>query len=356
MQKGSRYSLDRRRPKQKASKKSKQRRRPQQIRLRFDDVAVAVVCAADVECTVAANLDPSQDDWHSPKATVVANAIFERFVAFPVAGGGSYKDLLTARNARLVVAIVSDLDATQITELVPLNDGAFSGEEINYRRILIVFAAEANATESSIDLAEDRRKIALRKVSCPGGRCVSGPYLVVAAIDNASNVTLRARIFPVWVSPDRDCIALVRSGYERAAAGAIHAIGGMLFMPLRISQLERLQRAFGSRWVGDLTTYGFLPDAILFPNRDGLVTILEIFGLTRFKKYEEGKRKKEKKVLLKEGPNTYSFLAIQTAELRNRDASDFIRARIAAWYDEEWRQLWRKRPAEGLLFMSHAAG
>jgi hypothetical protein len=327
---GSKRMLDRRpyKKKPKGAKGGWKRR----ISLSHDETVSLHVRRAFAESTIAAKRNGDSAAFEYPKTTELLDSMHAKIRAHPILTGGTFDDLLRAKDARLEVVLVEGLDGPELTQNVPGGCGAFGGEEVPYVNVLIVTAAAANAGESSLHLTVQRRRIARGKFGLPNKRWVEGPYLVVAVIDNASGLTLRARIWPVWIAADGSTFGIIRSNYERMAMAAVYARGGVAFAPMHREQLVMLQEALGSHWTGNLAAYGFLPDLILFPVAGGLIVIVEIFGLTTFKKYREGKTKKEAAIKLALEKKEFGFHAIQTKELRSGKPKEVIEGHVAEWY------------------------
>jgi hypothetical protein len=345
MKKASRRSLDRRPSKHRKRKKKKWNGcfGNSNSVARFDDVASWCVWLAFAQVTIEANRDAGSVDWHYARSSDVLNRISALLLAYAVSGHENYARLFQDKGARLVVALVSDITAEPETIKVPENGSPFAAENLKVHRVPILWSATNNCGEKVINLTDERWKIARRKFGLPGKKYVKGPYLIVAAVDNVTGLTLRARMWPIWLEPHTDTFAVVRSGYERLAAQSVHSIGGMCFLPTHKEQLGLLQKAFGTRWTGNLNAYAFLPDLLLFPKQGGTITLLEIFGLTSFKKYAEGKRIKEIAAVKGSSANTYLFLSIETRELKRGDPEVVIQKILHAWLHDEDRKLWRRK-------------
>jgi len=342
MKKASRHSLDRR-PKKLRKKKGEGNGcfgNPNGV-VRFDDACTWAVRRAFDGITIEANSDPQSIDWHYAGTQELLIRILLLLLAYEVEGQGNYAELFRSKRARLVVALVPDITAKPEIISVPDDGSPFSGETLKVHRVPILMAAGVNSAEKILNLTDERWETAQRKFSLPGKSHVKGPFLVVAAIDNVTDLTLRARMWPVWIEANSSTFAVVRSGYERFTAEAVHALGGVCFLPMHKDQLDNLQAALGSRWAGNLKAYAFLPDLILFPKHGATITVLEVFGLTALKKYAERKRVKEATAENGQSPDTYSFLAIQTRDFRSADPEIVILRLIAAWYRDEAKNLWR---------------
>jgi len=309
---------------------------------RFDDVAVWSVRHAFVDVAVDSNGDPQSMVWNQSKSQDLLDRIYELLRAYPIVGKGNYASLLCEKKARLVVALVADITTPVETISVPQDGSPFSGETLEFRSVPILLAATENTDEPAINLTQERWGIACRKFGLPGKQHVKGPYLLITAINNATNLPLRARMWPIWLETHMNTFAVVRSGYERLAAKTVHSLGGVCLLPIHKEQLESLQKAFDTRWLGDPSSYAYLPDMLLFPERGEIIAIVEIFGLCAFKKYADGKRGKE--IAAEKGSTaaTYFFLSIQTRELRSGDCEIVIHRKVEAWYRAELRTLWRK--------------
>ena len=344
MKEASRRSLDRRpRKNRRRIKNGKGCFGNSKYAARFDDVASWCVWLAFAQVTIEANRDAGSADWHYARSSAVLTRIYELLFAHAVSGHENYARLFQDKGARLIVALVSDITAEPETITVPVDGSPFAGETLKVHRVAILKSATKNSGEQVINLTDERWEIAHRKFGLPGKRYVKGPYLIVAAVDNVTGLTLRARMWPIWLEPRLNTFAVVRSSYERFAAQSVHSFGGMCLLPTHKDQLRALQEAFGDRWTGDLTTYAFLPDLIIFPVRGGTITVLEIFGLTSFKKYAEGKRIKEVAAVNGSSAATYFFLSIETRDIRRGDPEIVIQRTIHAWFQDEDKKLWRRK-------------
>jgi hypothetical protein len=307
---------------------------------RYDDMATYSVFTGTVSGFISAN-QKSASDWAYPEAAELLKAITDWMLSHPVVETGPFRRLLELKHARLVVGLVGPIDGPASVMQVVNPASAFVGEEVPYRRVQFILRSGGNDDDAGLNITDERWIIGRRKCSLPNHRWVTGPYLVIAAVDNASNLTLRARLFPVWISSDKRTFAIVRSDYERVAMAAIHANGGVAFTPIHRAQLAQLQTAFCHRWQGDLTTYPFLPDIIPMPSRGHLVSVLEIFGLRKFKKYEEGRLKKQTEIshMLKK---QFKFLCISQSLMKSSGSAHlFMRNLIERWYLCRPQFLWK---------------
>jgi len=274
------------------------------------------------------------EGWAFPLSGKILDAISVQMLVNPTANTGTFARLLTQKDVRLVVAIVAS-----VTDVFPRNltvedpRSAFAGEQVPYRSVPIILSAARNASERELCLTDERWEIGCRKFKVMKN-VVAGPYLVIAAIDNPSGLTLRARIFPVWLAPDRSTFAIVRSNYERIGMQCVYENGGVAFTPIHQEQLSQLQVGLGHRWAGDLSTYPSLADMVICPKVGGKIVVLEIYGLCSLKNYEEGRQNKQVKIELVLPRNDWSYLYILTKQLNYKatPAPTVIKRFIEEWF------------------------
>jgi len=330
--------------------------------LRYDDCVMTSVSRAMVGEFIEANAI-IHSGWRNPSTVNLLQAIYRLMLTHQTTGFGTFQDLLEQNNAHLVVAIVDEVKGPLFFTKITDSKSVFSGKVVPYKSIRMIASASANLAEPVIKLTHRRWRIARGKFTLPSGECVKGPYLVVAAIDNVSGFTLRARMLPVWFPEDHSTFSTVGSGYERMGMDAIRFLGGVAFTPVRESQLVQLQEAFGSRWRGMLPKYEFRPDMVLMPAPGGLITVVEIFGMTTFKPYAEGKTKKAMRIVIINLNGHVRCLCVPTKHVeKTMPPRKTIKMNLEMWYNNPENQLWRQASEnifpfllndEGCPFLAH---
>ena len=311
---------------------------------RYDDMALYASQQGFVSSFIVVNSASFCADWRAPKAADSLDSIRGVMLSYPIFKKGKFRQLLSDLNARLVVAIVDNVAEVPVHHLqVTDPNSPYFGEYVPHRPISIIMQSSGDLQERTLLLTEERWLIGRRKCSVFKG-CIAPPYLVIAAIDCASGLTLRARILPVYLAEDRSTFSILRSGYERSAMGSIGTCGGVGFAPQNKEQLAQLQLALGHRWAGDLSAYPCLPDVVLFPPAGGLIVILEIYGLCGLKKYLEAKEIKEAKIRAILNLNKFTYLKIDKVHLSMKTPAERVIALlIKEWFDAKPGFLWRKR-------------
>lgn len=323
-------------------KRAKYQRWLEKQNARYDDAATFALRQAITKKFIELNRDPLSEIWTSPSSAELLSAIHYEMNNQAVSGGGLFADLLSEKNASLRVAIVGDIEELTTLKIKVKNyASAFGGKTIQYKSVPPILSENNNTTNNDLLLTTDRWRIGRRKCSTPKA-VVRPPYLIIAAIDNVSGLTLRARIFPVWTPADLSTFSIVRSSYERTAMDAIHDNGGVALTPIHKEQLAQLQAGLGHRWEGNLTTYPCLPDIIIPPKQGSKIAVLEVYGLCGYKKYDKGKKVKRLKIEKAQRHNHFTYLAIGSYQFRLHSVpQEAISEAITEFYNNASNTLWQ---------------
>lgn len=293
--------------------------------LRFDDTACASVASALVKTFIAANENVRTAGWKQPTLYEQLNHIFKVFEKYPVAGGGVMRDLALHSNAYFVVGVVSSLDG-QAGVMSPGAASAYRGHEV--RHVRVPLHASVGSVTSEILIPDYRREIAEDKFGTPNRGVVSGPYLFVAAIDADSGLALRFRAWPIWLG---EHLQIVRSNYERVGISVLVSLGCTCLTVTRRSQMITLQRKLGHNWDGRLTGYKYMPDILVFPALGYRVGVVEIFGLSGYKRYEVAQGKKRKAMTIGYKRGEYAPMPVVVPRGSAAAAAAYITGRLQSF-------------------------
>lgn len=266
---------------------------------RFDDAAGDFAASSIVTSFLELNAPRTDGGWELVDARVQIALIKSRLLAARTHQGTSFATDMRNADRELFVGLVHVPERETCSVVVRGGLGFEPHDEaFEARRLGILTSTDDDTETPALYLPEARWVIARRKFGLPGSkgsagsRYVAGPYLGVGVYEPQSGAFARLRLWPVWRSIDGKYFAIVRSELERAAVDAAHIAGAVVFTPFRRNQLLELQAGLLHRWVGDASTYPYLPDMLLMPAPGKLVSVLEIFGVKNLQPYVRDQRKK----------------------------------------------------------------
>ena len=303
---------------------------------RFDDMAMEVVSGARVDLFVRFNRLKT-DSWVAPPLFVQLDEIYERMQVFQTTANRPFRDLLAERGLQLAVCIVQDFHGTP--KSVAFNTGSIFNFPIAggaYGCRIPHVSSRTNISRAGLLFSADRRRIVQKKFSLPNGGCVIGPYLAVIAFEPVTGLVVRARLIPVEVSANQCMMNPVRSRFERGMHFALYGLGALSYSTLRGSELADLQRGLGHRWIGDLSSYLFNPDAVVFPKADCRVMLVELFAIRALKRYDSSMKAKKSLGENLTNDRKMDFIAIEAQKYRDRIQVEALIQKIFAAKSSLW--------------------
>ena len=306
---------------------------------RFVDFAVDAAGYGSCMAWNEANAGGDGSSWVAPTAAMEMEAIYDTMNAGRTFQGFPFAGALDIHGRELFVGIVEVADEHVYAVTIPESP---EQEQLCMACIdvRVLVAAPSCCAAAPLHLPLEQWELARKKFSLPPGkrdsarRFVPGPYLATAAYEPHSGAIVRIRLWPVWLASDLSRYSIVRSGLELAALAEVAAMGGIGFTSFCKRQVDWLQAGLGQNWAGDISTYYYLPDLILMPQRGYPPILIEIFGIRAMKPYDLSKIRKKTEGAMN---RSISFVSIEGFRLDTTSVISQIRAVLADASIGAWR-------------------
>jgi len=280
-----------------------------------------------------------REGWILPEVSLQLDTLHDRLLSHVTTTGGPFSNPVRRHGCHVAVFVAQTLSGESVA--VEPSYGSLFSQRDHLRGVPvkpICCSQKSKVAKAGIIFDEHRLGIVQGRFMLPSGVPVIGPYLVAALVEYSTNLVVRARVWPIFLSPDGRSFNPVCSSLERLLHLEAYDQQMVSYSPTDKSEAAILQEYLAQRWVGDLSAYGFLPDAYFFPPVCLPVGIAELFAIKSMKKYNEGMKTKNEHGEEGQRNGLFKFLAIQANE-RNMtpQRAEVLCRETLCLYRETWK-------------------